>query len=191
MHVLRTLVTSLGACAVLASLASTALAMPSPGPVASPAQALQGSLWDHAAAAAQVSAAELYAIALAESGLRCRDGKHRPWPWTINSPRGAVRAPSKAAAQAALDRLVAAGETNIDIGLMQINWRAHAARFGHLDLLDPATNVRVAATILAEARATHPNQRVGIGRYHSWTAWRGDAYARRVSVWTRRVVHAS
>lgn len=154
------------------------------------AEVLQESLWGAAARVADVSASELYAIALAESGVRCRDGKFRPWPWTINSPQGSLRANSKQAAQAALRALLAAGETNIDIGVMQVNWRAHGHRFGHLDLLDPATNLKVAAHILAEARASHANLAVGIGRYHSWTPWRADAYVQRVSVWTRRIAHA-
>lgn len=154
---------------------------------ARPAMHLNGSLWEEAAAHANVSATELYAIALQESAMRWRDGKVRPWPWTINSERGAMRFRSKREAQRALDELRVAGHCNIDVGLMQVNWCAHGKRFGHLDWFDPETNIRIASTILREARLSAADRGTGIGRYHSWTPHRASHYAHRVSLWTHRL----
>lgn len=151
---------------------------------------LSRSLWSSAAHYAQVDPTEFYAIALQETAVRWSDGKSRPWPWTLNSARGSMRFASKQAAQSALDALRESGVCNIDVGLMQINWCVHKERFGHLDWLDPTTNIRIAATLLKEARESSPERSIGIGRYHSWTPHRAVQYAERVAVWTHRLKHA-
>lgn len=154
------------------------------------ATALKESAWESFAAAAGVQSNELYAIALQESGTRFTDGRVRPWPWTLNSAAGSMRFRTKHEAEQAFVALRAAGHTNIDVGMMQINWAVHHARFGHLDWLEPRVNLAVASTILKEARSSHSDRSVGIGRYHSYTPHRAEAYAQRVAVWTHRMAHA-
>jgi hypothetical protein len=178
----RALTLRLGAAAITA-LVATSYATGSSAP-------LSQSLWSSAAHYAQVNATEFYAIALQETAVRWSDGKSRPWPWTLNSARGSMRFADKQAAQNALDALRESGLCNIDVGLMQINWCVHKDRFGHLDWLDPATNIRIAATVLREARESSPERSIGIGRYHSWTPHRTAQYAERVAVWTHRLNHA-
>ncbi|TAG49804.1 MAG: hypothetical protein EAZ30_02925 [Betaproteobacteria bacterium] len=151
---------------------------------------LHTSLWNSAAKYAQVNPSEFYAIALQETAVRWSDGKTRPWPWTLNSARGSMRFADKHSAQIALDALRSSGVCNVDVGLMQINWCVHKERFGHLDWLDPVTNIRIAAMVLREARESSPERSVGIGRYHSWTPHRASQYAERVAVWTHRLNHA-
>lgn len=69
----------------------------------------------------------------------------------------------------------------MDIGLGQVNLHYHAHRVRHWsELLDPETNLRVAAAILREALDSTPNPVLGVGHYHSWTDWRAAAYGRRV-----------
>lgn len=71
---------------------------------------------------------------------------------------------------------------------MQVNTLWHSQRVRDpQDLLDPATNLRVAAVILAEAMKSTPDLELGIGRYHHWTdETKSRAYAKRViGVWHR------
>ena len=74
---------------------------------------------------------------------------------------------------------------NVDIGLMQVNWRTwgKAARshgLGPYDLLDPQTNLWMGCRILLEALATNGPFEARLGRYHSRRPERGRWYARRV-----------
>lgn len=87
-----------------------------------------------------VHADTLRAVAVVESAAH---------PWAIGTPHGAIFAPSRAGAERVLVRALRT-EQSVDIGLMQINsqWlpRLHVAP---ASLLDPCTNVRVGAAILA------------------------------------------
>ena len=81
---------------------------------------------------------------------------------------------------------------NVDIGLMQVNWRTwgKAARshgLGPYDLLDPQTNLWMGCRILAEALATGGRFEARLGRYHSRGPERGRWYARRVLAAAREI----
>ena len=81
---------------------------------------------------------------------------------------------------------------NVDIGLMQVNWRTWkdailAMGLVAYDLLDPKTNLRVGCMILAEAMATRGTFETRLGRYHSWGRERGRWYAKRVLAAAREV----
>ena len=74
---------------------------------------------------------------------------------------------------------------NVDIGLMQINWRTWRESVGILglnayDLLNAQTNMRVGCRILAEALSGRGTFLARLGRYHSPRPERGRWYARRV-----------
>jgi len=153
------------------------------------AEVLSNSIWARAAARAQVSVETLYAIALQESGLRWPDHRIRPWPWTLNSPAGPMRFAGKAEAQAEFEKLRRAGQTNIDIGMMGINWAAHGRRYARLDLFDPATNLAVSAKILAGTKKATPDLALAIGHYHSPQHGRALEYALRVERWARAIGH--
>lgn len=111
----------------------------------------------------------LYAVALVESA-RIHQSLAKPWPWALNQAGRSILPNSKTEAVAILKRTLASGNRNIDVGLMQVNVRWHGYRVNHPeDLLDPATNIRIAADVLAEAIGSAPDNLVlGIGRYHSW-----------------------
>lgn len=138
------------------------------------------SPWRRAAERHDVEVVDLYAIALQESRLRRPDGLFRPWPWTLHSPEtGPLYFESYEAALDKLTELLARGKTNIDVGVMQINWGWNGYRAGDPKrLLHPAENIEIAAQILRE----HLNElggdlRRAIARYHSPRPDRGAPYA--------------
>ena len=74
---------------------------------------------------------------------------------------------------------------NVDIGLMQINWRtwqktARALGLDAYDLLDAQTNMKMGCRILAEVLSGPGTLLARLGRYHSPRPERGRWYARRV-----------
>lgn len=158
---------------------------------------LPASLWIEAARHYRLPPEALYAIALQESGLRTAGGQMQPWPWTLNCnspcPHGGMRYASREAATQALERLLKAGWRNIDIGAMQINYRSHAKRFGHYDLLDPKVNVSIGAVILSESvQKAGGSLNGGFARYHVGSvlpenAGRAQTYAGGVSRWVSQI----
>ena len=74
---------------------------------------------------------------------------------------------------------------NVDIGLMQINWKTWGRTIRDLglsayDLLDPKINLKLGCHVLADAMATRGTFEARLGRYHSRNRERGRWYARRV-----------
>ena len=81
---------------------------------------------------------------------------------------------------------------NVDIGLMQINWRTwresvRALGLDAYDLLNAQTNMRMGCRILAEALSGRGTFLARLGRYHSPRPERGRWYARRVLAAAREV----
>ena len=109
--------------------------------------------WDDAAARYQVNSTLLHAIARTESALN---------PQAINRNRNGSR----------------------DIGLMQINssWLPILARHGiaERDLLDPCTNIRVGAWILAQNFQRMGSDWNAVGAYNARTPALRRAYAWKV-----------
>ncbi|MDH3640047.1 MAG: transglycosylase SLT domain-containing protein, partial [Gammaproteobacteria bacterium] len=98
-----------------------------------------------------IPAPVLHAIVCVESGMTPGDTKCRPWPWTLRVAGILHRYGTRKEAELALNRFLSLGITNIDVGLMQVNWR----RYHHLltspaKALDPNNNLRVGANILSK-----------------------------------------
>lgn len=126
------------------------------------------NVWLQAEAISGVPHTKIYAMALKESGVAARDSKLRPWPWTLNSAQGSMRFKTKKEAYAAIKMLVEQGLTNIDIGVMQINLRWNWDLIKDKDILDPQTNVMVAASLLkAHMKTTKGDVRKSVALYHS------------------------
>ena len=142
------------------------------------------SAWAQAAQAHAIDPVTLYAVALQESRTLWTDGTARPWPWTLRSARdGTQRFVSRSAAQQALGTLLAAGESNIDVGLMQINWGFNGHRVdAPAALLDPHRNIFVGAEILRDALRAHEGDLArALGAYHHGSdTERGRAYSAEV-----------
>ena len=148
------------------------------------------SAWAAAARAHDLDPVVLYAIALQESRTLWTDGLARPWPWTLRSARDGTRRYTTAeAATEALEALLAAGERNVDVGLMQINWAYHHRRVAEPSaLLDPRRNIGVGAAILGEAlEASHGDLDRALGAYHHDP---DSERARRYSAQVRRRLEA-
>lgn len=147
--------------------------------------ALSDSVWQSAGKQFGIDPLLLYAIALQESGqLTPERDSVRPWPWTLHAKGyGALYFPSYEAAAQRLEQLInEEGISNVDIGLMQINWRFN----GHLhpnpvQLLLPKYNIPVGARILRDNLKRHDNDlQRAVARYHSGKLERGARYARTV-----------
>jgi len=147
------------------------------------ASLLSGTIWEQAGQEHGVDPVLLYSVTLRESARQVGGGRIKPWPYAIgvNGYNLSLYPQSRQEAENILTYLIAQGITNVDIGLGQVNLHYHAHRVSHWsELLDPQTNLRVAAAILKEALASSPNPVLGVGHYHSWTDWRAVAYGRKV-----------
>ena len=90
----------------------------------------------------------LFKIARLESGRRVQD-QMVSWPWTLNNSGAGYFFASKSGAAQKLNKLMAAGKKNIDVGCMQLNIRWHAPYFNSTEaMLTPFENVSYAAKIL-------------------------------------------
>ena len=142
----------------------------------------------HVASAHDIPSALFYALALAESGRWVAGlGASRPWPWALNIEGSGHYYPSRQAAEAALSSALDAGQTSVDVGLMQISWRYHRAALGTpRDALDPYRNLHAAAEILVACREKREDWWAAVACYHAPNAPnRGARYQDRVrAIWT-------
>jgi hypothetical protein len=134
--------------------------------------------WDRAirgaAAWAGVPPELLTAIVEIESGGRL---------WALNVAGSAVLPCTYTEAVA----LVRTLRGRADIGLAQIHYPVWGPVLGLRpeDLLDPWTNLHIAARILRYAMDQEPGSWGGVGRYHSATLWRKWQYAGQIAAVAR------
>lgn len=179
---MRAFIAAFAACMLVwtTNLADAASAASEIVPTSSSFASTAESAWVVAATRYRIDPLDLYAIALQESRRRRADGQMRPWPWTLNSARsGPLYFDTYEAAVTKLNALIAAGERNIDVGMMGINWyfNGHRAR-------DPAALMSVSENILIAAQIYREHldrfdgdRRKAIARYHSATPTLGGPYA--------------
>jgi hypothetical protein len=144
---------------------------------------LHTTLWWRIAEHHQLDPYILYAVALVESAKGNPSNQVAPWPWAINKSGKSIILGSQQEARAILNKTIAEGGRNIDIGLMQVNLYWHGHRVSKPEqLLNPVTNLQIGALVLAEAIQSAPNDLVlGVGRYHSWQHTEAAvSYGRRV-----------
>ncbi len=85
-----------------------------------------------------------------------------------------------AEAEAFLGGMFAAGYRNIDVGMMQINWKVHGHKFRNVrEALEPNNNLNYAVRYLLEHRQTR-DWWGSVGRYHSGTPVYANRYIRNV-----------
>jgi hypothetical protein len=138
--------------------------------VGGPILDLASTHWSRAANKNGIDPYVLYAVALVESA-QVTNGAARPWPWALNEGGKALYPPTSESAIRHVRGRIEQGFKNIDIGLMQVNFRWHGKKTTSVErLIDPVTNVEIGAEILAESIASSPSDPIlGIGRYHAWT----------------------
>lgn len=108
----------------------------------------------------------LLAIARTESG---HGQDQEPHPWAINNAGQSYYPESFSDAKTIVQRLWQKGETNIDMGCMQINWRWHKTTFTK-DLntyFDAYDNAEYAAKLLLRLKKQHKDWHKAIGHYHN------------------------
>lgn len=108
----------------------------------------------------------IYSVALAESARANSSKLLSPHPWTLRSDKPFYSS-TKEEAERTLTNLLKQTKS-VDVGLMQVNFRWHGEKVSSpKDLLDPATNMRIGATYLAEMiRNTPHDLELAIGKYH-------------------------
>lgn len=122
-----------------------------------------------AAAATGIPVEVLLSVSHVESGFH---------PHAINIAGEAFFPPSASEAL----RLLSRSRSNVDIGLMQVNWGYWGDKFGlsKPELLDPQLNVLVGARILEQYIRVSGSWWKGIALYHSPHDVRQREYARKV-----------
>jgi soluble lytic murein transglycosylase-like protein len=123
----------------------------------------------------------LYGVALQESKDLFGE-QSLPHPWTLCVRGKALRFSTQAGAVQHLQACVAGGVTNVDCGLMQVNWRYHQHRLqSFARALDPYPNMAVGAQLLREHFNATGDWFKAVGRYHHPSDnVRAAAYARSV-----------
>lgn len=101
----------------------------------------------------------LSAIAQVES-----DGQ----PHALNISGKTIVANSKSEAVETISNYLKKGITNIDIGVMQINWHYHRNQFGNLEeMLDSSNNIEYAAKLLTSLYQKYGTWQKAVRYYHS------------------------
>lgn len=118
----------------------------------------------------------LAAIAKVESGHR---------EYAINVCGRSIYASSLAKALSIAKRKINSGVTNIDLGVMQLNYRWHGNQFASLEeMLMPENNINYAARLLRSLYEQHKNWQKAIRYYHSANLKHSRQYSRKVAtVW--------
>jgi soluble lytic murein transglycosylase-like protein len=124
----------------------------------------------------------LHSIALQESRKSHSQYKISVvWPWTVGvQGQGFYFATRQEAVRFTREQL-RSGQTNIDVGCMQINLKHHPGAFKNLDqAFLPQYNVNYAASLLRQHYDKHKDWDAAIGHYHSSTAHLAHIYQARV-----------
>ena len=115
-----------------------------------------------------------------------------PWALNVGIGKGYSFYPRSSAEARRFLAVSLALTDNVDIGLMQINWRtwrksAEALGLDAYDLLDSQINMEMGCRVLAQALSGRGGFLARLGRYHSLRPERGRWYARRVMTAAREL----
>lgn len=167
----------------MVTIVAAALGIALPAEATSGFMEIQEEHWFEAMKIGRVNSELLYAISLQESGTSFNGmRKYGPWPWTMNINDEPKYYSSRAAARRALTAEVEAGNDRVAVGMWQIYLRFN----GHyvedpLDLIDPVTNLFVAAKVLRDCGDSYRSTRDVLSCYYSGDVDEaGMAYADRV-----------
>jgi hypothetical protein len=127
------------------------------------------SLWSQIGKASGVDPLLLYSVALVESKALYPDGKIAPTPWLFRVNDHLVRG-NRHDVQLAMAAASQFGSAVQDVGIMQVYYPMHRdAVRDPLTLLNPRTNITVAAKILRDGMHETHDRVLGVGYYHSHT----------------------
>ncbi|WP_341761832.1 lytic transglycosylase domain-containing protein [Candidatus Tisiphia endosymbiont of Thecophora atra] len=101
--------------------------------------------------------------------------------YAVNLGGKAFIAKSKAEASKNILSYLRKGHTNIDIGVMQINWYWHNDNFNSIDeMLTPKNNVEYAGKLLTDLYLRHGDWQKAVRLYHSAKPYHHKQYSRKV-----------
>ncbi|HEY0199880.1 MAG TPA: hypothetical protein VGC19_15300 [Rhodanobacter sp.] len=127
------------------------------------------SLWSQVGKVYGVDPLLLYSVALVESKALYPDGKVAPTPWLFRVNDHLVRG-ERHDVQLAMAAASQFGSAVQDVGIMQVYYPMHRdAVRDPLTLLNPRTNITVAAKILRDGMHQTRDRVLGVGYYHSHT----------------------
>ena len=127
------------------------------------------SLWSEIGKASGVDPLLLYSVALVESKALYPDGRVAPTPWLFRVNDHLVRG-DRHDVQLAMAAASQFGSPVQDVGIMQVYYPMHRdAVRDPLSLLNPRTNITVAAKILHDGMHQTRDRVLGVGYYHSHT----------------------
>ena len=116
----------------------------------------------------------LLAIAKIESGNR---------PYALNIAGKAVIATSKQEAVAVVRHHLDQGRSNIDLGVMQLNFYWHGSHFKNIEeMLTPSSNINYGAKFLSELFKQHGTWQKAVRYYHSSSPEHYKQYSRKVLI---------
>lgn len=130
---------------------------------------------DHA-----IPPAVMLALTHVETGRADAAGQLRPWPWALNIAGQGVWLPTAQAAVARAREAIARGQTSVDLGCFQVNYRWHGQAFASLEaMIDPARNAAYAARFLRQQYERLGSWKLAAGAYHSQTEVHAAVYRAR------------
>ncbi|MHB1059673.1 MAG: transglycosylase SLT domain-containing protein [Rhodanobacter sp.] len=145
------------------------------------------SLWAQVGKTYGLDPLLLYSVALVESKSLDPDGKVAPTPWLFRVNDHLVRG-DRHHVQLQMAAASQFGSAVQDVGIMQVYYPMHRdAVRDPLTLLDPRTNITVAAKILREGMRQTPDRVLGVGYYHSHTPTLARGYGTAVLTVYRRL----
>jgi soluble lytic murein transglycosylase-like protein len=116
----------------------------------------------------------LSAIAKVESNIK---------EFAVNVGGKATYATSLAEAVSVANAQINVGKQNIDLGVMQLNYRWHGNQFSSLEeMLTPKKNIAYAAGLLSSLYKQHGNWQLAIRHYHSANPKYSSKYSRKVTM---------
>lgn len=121
-----------------------------------------------------IPAGLLSSIAKIESALN---------PLAMNIDGRAVTSGSQKQVVELANKTLAAGLTNIDLGVMQLNYRWHGKNFTSVEqMLEPESNINYAAKLLSSLKTEHGNWQTATRYYHSKSLKHHKSYSRKVII---------
>lgn len=124
----------------------------------------------------------LYAIGLHEtSKIHSILKRAIAWPWSVNFKGKSYYFDTKKEAKDFVKKQIRAGETNIDVGCMQVNLKHHPKAFRSIEqAFTPRYNIAYAANFLVKKYNSHGSWGQAISHYHSADPQKGARYKNKV-----------
>ena len=124
----------------------------------------------------------LQAMVYTESGIRFSEKSgYQTWPWAVQSVGSSYFPTNKQQAISIAKQKIKNGQTNVDMGCLQINWHWHKQAFHHIeDLFIPEKNIAYAAQYLKKLYKRHGSWEKAVKFYHSSNPERQNFYAEKI-----------